>query len=65
MLLDIAKEYFEGGAVEGANAILSDIAKETDPGALHGDLYENIAAAAYDLGLYQFAGDMSARITAG
>ena len=60
-LLDVAEEYFEDGAVEEVNAILSDIAKDADPDALDGKLCTKISAAAFQVKEFQLAGEISAR----
>ena len=60
-LLDIARGYFEDGAAGEVMGILSDIAKETDPDALDGDLCEKMAACAYESGQVQLAGEMGAK----
>ena len=60
-LLNIAKEYLEDGAVEEVMGILSDVAKETDPNALDGELCKGVAVFAYRIQQYQFSGEMFAR----
>jgi hypothetical protein len=61
VLFDIAKQYFEDGAVEEVMAILTDVAKEADPDALDGEVCGTIASLAYRIDDYQLASDMFAR----
>ena len=61
LLVGIAKQYFEDGAVEEASAILTDVAKEADPNALDGELCDAIASLAYRIDDKQFSGEMRAR----
>ena len=61
ILVDVAEGYLEDGAVEEANAILTDVAKEADSNALDVDLCDKLVVYLYPMEQYQLAGDMSAR----
>ena len=62
MLLYIAEDYLEDGAVEEVMGILSDVAKEADPDhVLDGELCDAIASLAYRIDDDQLAGEMFAR----
>ena len=60
ILVGVAEGYLEDGAVEEADAIFTDVAKEADSNALDVDLCDKLVVYLYPMEQYQLAGEMSA-----